>query len=101
VRTKADSTDPYRFTGSRPSQFVGASRSRTRQREIEYEIDDTGGSPKKALIKTTSRRPQKGKMASAVPRGKLIAVAAAVAIKLTLIDNATISRKLSDSSMML
>ena len=55
----------------------------------------TGGNPKNALIKTTtSRRPQKGKIASAVPMGKLMAVAATVAAKLTLIDSATISRKL-------
>jgi len=51
----------------------------------------TGGSPKKALLKTTTtRRPRNGKIASAVPSGKPIAVAAAVAIKLTLIDSATI-----------
>jgi hypothetical protein len=36
----------------------------------------TGGNPKNALIKTiTSRRLLKGKIASAVPTGKLVAVA--------------------------
>jgi hypothetical protein len=52
----------------------------------------TGGNPKKALIKTTiSRRPRKGKVASAAPMGRLTAVA--VAAKLTLIESPTISRK--------
>jgi len=58
----------------------------------------TGGNPKNALIKTTtSRRPRKGKIARAVPTGRLIAVAAAVAAKLTLIDSATISKKFCNS----
>jgi hypothetical protein len=60
----------------------------------------TGGNPKSALIKTTtSRRPGKGKIARAVPTGKLMAVAMAVAAKLTLTDSATISRKLCNSLM--
>src|SRR5258708_18905163 len=54
----------------------------------------TGGKPKNALIKTmTNRRPRNGKIARAVPIGKLMAVATAVAAKLTLIDSPTISRK--------
>ena len=54
----------------------------------------TGGNPKKALIKTTtSRRPRKGKIASAAPMGKLTPAAVAVAAKLTLIESLTISRK--------
>jgi hypothetical protein len=58
----------------------------------------TGGSPKKALIKTTiKRRPPKEKMARIVPIGKLIAVAAAVAAKLMLIESATISTKFCKS----
>ena len=62
----------------------------------------TGGNPKNALIKTTtSRRPRKGKIARAVPMGKLMAVAAAVAAKLTLIDSATISKKLCNSLMVM
>src|SRR3954451_22707528 len=62
----------------------------------------TGGNPKNALIRTTtSRRPRNGKIASAVPIGKLIAVAAAVAARLTPIDNATISRKLCNSLMVM
>ena len=62
----------------------------------------TGGNPKNALIKTTtSRRPRKGKIASAVPTGKLMAVAATVAAKLTLIDSATISKKLCNSLMVM
>ena len=62
----------------------------------------TGGNPKNALIKTTtSRRPRKGKIARAVPTGKLMAVAAAVAAKLTLIDSATISKKLCNSLMVM
>jgi hypothetical protein len=54
----------------------------------------TGGRPKNALIKTTtSRRPRKGKMASAAPVGMLTAAASTVAARLTLIESPTISRK--------
>jgi hypothetical protein len=57
----------------------------------------TGGNPKNALIKTTiNRRPRKAIIARAVPMGKLMAVAATVAAKLTLIDSATISKKFSN-----
>lgn len=62
----------------------------------------TGGNPKNALIKTTiNRRPRKAKIARAVPMGKLMAVAATVAAKLTLIDSATISKKLFNSLMVM
>ncbi len=62
----------------------------------------TGGNPKNALIRTTiSRRPRKEQIARAVPIGKLMAVAAAVAAKLTLIDSATISKKLCNSLMVM
>jgi hypothetical protein len=61
----------------------------------------TGGSPKKALIKTTiKRRPRKEKIARTVPIGKLITVAAAVAAKLTLIESATISTKFCKSQIL-
>src|SRR5215212_1427952 len=54
----------------------------------------TGGNPKNALIKTTnSRRPRNGKIARAVPIGKLINVARAVAARLTPIETATIWKK--------
>jgi hypothetical protein len=54
----------------------------------------TGGKPKNALIRTTSsRRPRKGKIAMAVPIGKLTVAATTVAARLTLIESPTISRK--------
>jgi hypothetical protein len=61
----------------------------------------TGGNPKKALTKTTiERRPRNGKIARAVPMGKLITVATAVAAKLTPIESATISAKFCNLPMM-
>src|SRR3984893_13495221 len=58
----------------------------------------TGGNPKNALIKTTiDRRPRNGKIARAVPTGKLSAVATTVAATLTLIESATISMKFCNS----
>jgi hypothetical protein len=83
-------------TARKPS---GPERERTTYRTTPT---TTGGNPKNALIKTTiSRRPRNGKMARAVPIGKPIAVAAAVAAKLTLIDSATISRKFCNSLMVM
>src|SRR3954469_10325579 len=53
----------------------------------------TGGNPNNALINMTNNlRPRNGKMASAVPSGKLSNVAIAVAAKLTPSESATISR---------
>ena len=62
---------------SSPKDPRGPERERTRYRTRPT---TTGGSPKKALTKTTiKRRPRKETIARTVPIGKLITVAAAVA----------------------
>jgi hypothetical protein len=61
----------------------------------------TGGRPKNALTRTTIiRRPRKGTIARAVPKGKLTAAAKAVAAKLTPIESPTISKKSRNSIAM-
>src|SRR3954453_10286222 len=68
----------------------GPERERARYRPSPT---TTGGSPKNALIRTSiSRRPRKAMVARAHPAGKLIAVAKAVAARLTPSERPTIWR---------